>query len=118
MIKPAKHPKNFAIVCNEVAKREDITARAKGIYYYLATLPEDWNLKQKEMYNHFVEGDKALRKAFNELIEKGYINRIARKDKKGKFAGNNFQVFWSGFTGLAKKGNPQNGQGRNGQALK
>ena len=120
MIETPKQPKNFSIVCNEVARRLDLSARAKGIYYYLATLPNDWKLTQKEMYKHFPEGEKALRTAFNELIKKGYITRKAKKKGDGKFEGYIYKVLWTSLikdTGLAKKGIPQFGQDRKGQAL-
>lgn len=117
MITTPDRPKNYSIICNEVAKREDISARAKGIFYYLTTLPYNWKLNQSELYTHFTEGEKALRSAFNELITLGYIERNAIKDEHGKFNGYNYKVNWTAETVLAKNGNPQNGQDRNRQLL-
>ena len=64
---------NYSIVCNEVARRNDLSSRAKGIYYYLATLPSMWKLNQSELFTHFTEGRDALRTAFQELENAGYI---------------------------------------------
>jgi len=94
MIKTPKPITNYSIVCNEVARRTDLSARAKGIYYYLATLPPDWKLSQKECFKHFKEGKEALATAFKELVIAGYIRSIEYRDK-GRFKGTNYEVFWT-----------------------
>jgi hypothetical protein len=95
MIITPENPKNYCIVCNEVAKRKDLSARAKGIYYYLATLPVSWQLQQQEAESHFTEGREAFKTAFKELVEKGYIKPIKTKDEKGRLTGWRYSVLWS-----------------------
>jgi len=73
MIKAPSPLKDFCTVCNEVARRKDLSARAKGIYYYLATLPSNWELKKQELIRRFTEGRDAFNKAFKELEDTGYI---------------------------------------------
>jgi hypothetical protein len=41
---------NFTIVLNEVFRRSDLSARAKGIYAYIMTLPDDWSICKQELY--------------------------------------------------------------------
>jgi hypothetical protein len=65
---------NFTIVLNEVFKRSDLSARAKGIYAYIMTLPDDWLICKQELYTHFAEGKAALDTGFKELETTGYIN--------------------------------------------
>jgi hypothetical protein len=43
---------NFTIVLNEVFRRSDLLARAKGIYAYIMTLPDDWLICKQELYTH------------------------------------------------------------------
>lgn len=43
------------------------------------TLPDDWKLSKKELYNHFSEGQRAIDTAFNELVKKGYVEKITLK---------------------------------------
>lgn len=95
MITTPENPKNFCIVCNEVARRRDLSARAKGIYYYLATLPPSWELQQQEAEQHFTEGREAFRTAFKELIVTGYIKQIRLQDAKGRLTGWKYNVLWS-----------------------
>lgn len=76
---------NYSVIHNEVARRTDLSARAKGIFYYLMTLPDDWKLFKGELYTHFKEGRKALDTAFNELKEAGYIKMTRVKNSQGHF---------------------------------
>ena len=87
--------KDYCVVCNEVARRDDLSARAKGIYYYLATLPKNWQLSQQELLNHFTEGRHSINTAFKELVKTGYIEKNLIKDQNGMFKGNSYKVHWS-----------------------
>lgn len=98
--------KNFSIVVNECFQRKDMSARAKGILIYLLTLPDDWKIHRKELFTHFVEGKEALNSAFNELIEKGYIEYKQVMDGT-RFNGMEYFVYESpitvnGFSGYGK----------------
>ena len=75
---------SFSIVCNEIYKNPQISARAKGIYGYLMTLPEDWELVLSHLYKQFSEGRDAISKALKELETYGYISkkRVTLKDQK------------------------------------
>lgn len=95
MIKTPEKIKNYCTVCNEVARRKDLSARAKGIYYYLATLPDGWKLSQTECMKHFTEGRDSFTKAFNELIKAGYIIKTKIRDDQHKFSGVEYQVLWT-----------------------
>ncbi len=71
---------NFTVVSNEIYKNPNISARAKGIYGYIMTLPVDWHLQLTHIYNQFSEGRDAIQKALSELEENGYI--VKKKVKK------------------------------------
>jgi hypothetical protein len=85
--------KNFSVICNDIFQNSNISARAKGIYAYLMTLPDDWKLYKKELYKHFTEGRDALDRAFKELELNGYIQKEQEKDESGKFCGWNYTVY-------------------------
>ena len=84
---------NYSIIANECFKDNSISARAKGIYGYLMTLPDDWKLQKSELYNHFTEGQKAIDTAFKELKEKGYISQTRIKKENGQFSGWAYVVY-------------------------
>jgi hypothetical protein len=77
---------------NEVFRRRDISARAKGLFAYIMTLPDDWKIQKEELYSHFTEGRDALDKAFRELINVGYIKNERLRDEAGKIIGFRFVV--------------------------
>lgn len=82
--------KNYSVISNECFKDIGISARAKGIYAYVMTLPDDWKISKKELYKHFAEGEKALDTAFNELKDKGYVEVKKERNVNGKFSGSEY----------------------------
>ena len=84
--------KNYTVVSNEIFQRADVSARAKGIYSYIMTLPDDWKLYKSELYKHFSEGKEAINKAFHELEELGYISKEKVKDENGKYSGWKYHI--------------------------
>lgn len=85
----------FTIVANDIFKRADVSARAKGVYIYILTLPDDWQIYKSELYTHFSEGRGAIDTAFKELERLGYIEKKRAKDENGKFKGWDYVVYES-----------------------
>lgn len=85
---------NFTIIYNEVPK-SGMSLAAIGLWTYLMTLPKDWKINLNELQNHFSNGNKAVRTAFNELIEKGYAIRQQSKNSHGRFQKMNYKIFES-----------------------
>lgn len=83
---------NYSVIFNEVARRRDLSARAKGIFFYVMTLPDDWKFYKREIYGHFSEGRQALDKAWAELEKAGYIHKEPARAEGGKLAGWNYTV--------------------------
>jgi ribosomal protein L40E len=86
---------NFTIVLNEVFRRSDLSAKAKGLYAYLMTLPDDWIIRKQELYNHFLEGKAALDTGFKELETAGYINKRLLRDGHGYITAPEYTVYES-----------------------
>jgi hypothetical protein len=86
---------NFTIVLNEVFKCPDLSARAKGIYAYIMTLPDDWLICKQELYTHFAEGKAALDTGFKELEASGYINKRLLRDGHGHITATEYTVYES-----------------------
>jgi hypothetical protein len=86
---------NFTVVSNEVFRRSDLSARAKGIYAYIMTLPDDWLVCKQELYTHFAEGKAALDTGFKELETAGYINKRLLRDGQGHITATEYTVFES-----------------------
>ena len=63
---------NYTIIHNELLHNPNISAKAKGIFAYIMTLPNDWVIHLSELTNHFSDGRDSISSGFNELIENGY----------------------------------------------
>ncbi|WP_150467627.1 hypothetical protein [Francisella sp. SYW-9] len=84
---------NYSTIANECFKDPNISARAKGIYGYIMTLPDNWKLQKTELYRHFSEGQKAIDTAFKELRDKGYISQNRIQKDNGQFGGWEYVVY-------------------------
>jgi len=106
-----RHEKNnnFSIMSNECFRNPEISARAKGLYAYIMTLPTDWKLYKTHLHKQFREGRDAINAAFAELEKRGYIHKDYLRDEEGKMIGCDFTVYeHSRLTGNPKlsDGNP------------
>lgn len=86
-IRVDKHTRNFTIVDNTCLKDDGLSARAKGIFVYLMSLPHDWVIVKKELFTHFKEGEKALETAFKELRDSGYLTKEPTRKNNGQLSG-------------------------------
>jgi len=89
----AKKDYNYSVICNTALRRDDISAKAKGLYAYIMTLPDDWKIYASELVKHFSDGKDSIASAFRELEAKGYITKVRVQDKSGKFGGWDYTVY-------------------------
>lgn len=85
--------KDFTIVYNACFKDNTISMQAMGLFAYLMTLPNDWEIHKEELVSHFSNGRDAVLKAFDELVEKGYIVVEEIKGDKGQFGKKVYKVY-------------------------
>lgn len=78
---------NFTNVPNRLLDDAELSFRAKGLYSYLRSKPNDWDFRVKNITNAGLEGRDAIQKAIKELADKGYIERRANKIPGGSFDG-------------------------------
>jgi len=80
-----------------------------GIYTYLASKPETWNVNPKELSTHFEVGIKKIYKALSDLIMIGLMERKEYREK-GRFVDYEYYLYLSpnGQNGVSD--NSPNGQ--------
>ncbi len=88
----AERTKNYTTMMNEALKRPDLSARSKGVYAYLMTLPNDWIIRKEELQRHFTEGREAIDKAFKELVTAGYVTLKIERDDKRQISGYAYSI--------------------------
>ena len=85
----SKVARDFTVMRNGWIRHTKLSAKAKGIFAYLLTLPDNWDLHIDELVTHFTDGERAIRSGLKELIDKKYIYCVVLR-KDGKISGNEY----------------------------
>ena len=97
-------------MCNNHLRNYKLSWRAKGIFSYILSLPDDWDIYMSELCKHSKEGKDAFRTSFKELENNGYIIKEKIKDEKSRFAGYKYTIIEVPKNNLLEELlNPENG---------
>ena len=86
-VKLKKYNTGYTQVLNEVLYNKNISLRAKGLYAYLFSKPDEWQFHWEVMTTEIQETKGQMYPAIKELIEAGYIIRKQAKNENGVFGG-------------------------------
>lgn len=75
--------RSFGSVPNQLLNNPDITFKAKGLFAYLNSKPEDWDFSIESISKQNKEGLDAVRTAIHELEHHLYLIRKRRHNEKG-----------------------------------
>lgn len=91
-----KHEIPFTQVPNCVLTDIRISLKAKGLYAYLLSKPDDWEFHTECILEEIREGATAFYSAIKELIEAGYVIRY-QINENGQFSGTVYEFIdvWS-----------------------
>lgn len=70
----------FTMIANEVLNRKDLSLKAKGMYAYLFSKPEDWDFSSARIKNDSSDGRHATLAALQELEDNGLLTRVKQKN--------------------------------------
>jgi DNA-binding MarR family transcriptional regulator len=101
--------KNFTIIPNDIIRNKNISDRARFIFCYMASMPDDWKFYQGAMAKELGYTKDTLRKYIEELLETGYLYREQRREE-GKFDSYDYTL---NYTPSGKKADTvKNGDGK------
>lgn len=80
-----EHNKNYTIINNYIAKDKNLSWKAKGIWMYAFSRPDDWEFHLNDLLNQSTDGRESVRTGIKELEENGYLHRVQKRDK-GQFS--------------------------------
>ena len=88
---------NFTVLSNELIEDSRLSWDAMGVLIYLLSKPDYWEVSVTQLVKERRGAKKALGRdaiyrILNELIELGYVQRSAEKDRAGRFAGYSYEV--------------------------
>jgi hypothetical protein len=73
----------FGAAPNELLNNPQISLKAKGLYSYLNSKPENWDFSVESIANQVKEGVDSVRAAVHELERFGYLIREKYQNEKG-----------------------------------
>jgi len=82
---PKRH--NYSIIDNTCLRDPNLSWKAKGLFAYLLSLPDDWQIYQKDLVNRATDGDTSLRSGIIELEKAGYLKRERQRNEFGQVKG-------------------------------
>ena len=84
--------KNFSCTSNIAPHSKELSLKAKGLLWYLLTLPDDWEIKITYLSSIMKEGKTAIETTIKELIQTGYATKGKKLYRNGKFNGYNYTI--------------------------
>lgn len=69
------HNKNYTIVNNTICKDNRLSWKAKGIWLYAFSRPDDWTFHIEDLIKQSTDGKDAVRSGLQELQKCGYLKR-------------------------------------------
>jgi hypothetical protein len=88
---------NFTIIPNNIIRNKSLSDRARFIFCYMASMPDDWKFYQGVMAKELGYTKDTLRKYIEELLETGYLDREQRREI-GKFDSYDYTLNFSPCT--------------------
>lgn len=79
-----KHDNKFTIVSNNAVQDNRLSWKARGIFTYLWSMPDDWNFYETEVAKHATDGRDSLRSGLTELKKFGYLKRERERLSNGR----------------------------------
>jgi hypothetical protein len=80
-----EHNKNYTTVNNTICRDNRISWKAKGIWLYAFSRPDDWIFYQSDLMNQSTDGRDSIRAGLKELQDAGYLRRTKTHGTDGKF---------------------------------
>lgn len=83
IVRVIKDKSNPYVMLNKTCLRDDqLSWKAKGLHSYLLSLPDDWQIYIEDLKNRSKDGKESTSNTIKELINAGYVKRIAKRDSK------------------------------------
>jgi hypothetical protein len=75
-----EHNRNYTCINNTIAKDKRLSWKAKGIYLYAFTRPNDWEFHLNDLINQSTDGRESVKAGLKELEECGYLERSQQRE--------------------------------------
>lgn len=83
----------YVMLSKETLSLEDLSWEAKGLWSYLMSLPDDWELRVEHLSKTFGCGLERTRRILNELIRHGLCERTRQRVEEGKWGKIDYTIY-------------------------
>lgn len=87
-----QYTKGFTTINNDILNDTELSFKAKGLFSYFWSLPDDWVYYETEVTKHSTDGRGSVRSGLKELEEKGYLKRGRERNEKGQLVNADWQL--------------------------
>lgn len=84
MILRTNKNKNYTTLCNVALNDPELSLKAKGLFAFLMSKPDDWRISYRGLAAQLKEGKVAILGALKELEDAGYLQRARHQADDGK----------------------------------
>jgi len=84
---------NFVVLDKAFLNDGQLSWKAKGLLAYMLSLPDDWHFRLADLATRSKCGREATASIIAELIEAGYLQKVQKRAKDGKFGKVEFFVY-------------------------
>lgn len=85
MIIRVKKNKSYTVMSNHGLNNPELSLKAKGLYAYLLSRPDDWNISERGLASQMKEGRDAIGGAMKELETAKYLVRSKHRAANGQY---------------------------------
>jgi hypothetical protein len=98
-----EHNKNYTVINNTICKDNRLSWKAKGIWLYAFSRPDNWTFHENDLVNQSTDGRDALRSGLKELEDTGYLRRDQNRNNSGQFGDANWTFYETPFKIISPK---------------
>lgn len=76
----SEHKKNYTVVNNYVTTDKRLSWKAKGIWLYAFSRPNDWEFHIEDLIKQSTDGRDSVRAGLKELMDAGYLHKVQKRE--------------------------------------
>lgn len=83
--KTKKHKVNYSQISNFLLNDKDLSLKAKGLYSFMFSKPDDFNFTIRSLSKLLLEGQRSIMATLQELKDKGWVSYTKFHDGSGEY---------------------------------
>jgi uncharacterized phage protein (TIGR02220 family) len=111
-----KFTTEFTVTPNEILNHPKMSLKAKGIWGFLNSKPQNWKFSVARIAKQNKDGDDGITSGLKELEKNRYLKRVAKKDETGQWNGYEYHLFDQPYP-ITVSGKTGNGKTVNGKTV-